>query len=495
MLLKLMTIILQEIKMEKNIKYFIFVTLLPIIGIFVIFIYSFLYIANEIEFTQKEILGLKGINSVQSVILEIESARGNLSEFKANDLNKKIKLLKENIESSAEVYKNSESYIKKLDDIEQDKLKNKTFDEITEIIEQNIKFLQQISYDSNLILDPEHKTYTIMNLIVNVFPDLLECNNKMISNSFSKNINIETFSSKIDELIGMIKFNLDQLCIDNRSQDCSEKKAFEELLKGERSILVLVKKGEKDSALLSQRLNSNINVAKKLYFKNSILLKTLLEKRINEKYNIQFWIVVLAILSIIFILYTNLLFYNKNKEFINKIKELSIKDSMTDLYNRRYFETIFIKELNRTKRYEHDFIFIIIDIDYFKQYNDTYGHQAGDEVIKKISSALQRIFKRSTDIVFRLGGEEFGIICVDVEEKDILSLSERLRSFIHHLKIEHKKSDVCDVVTVSGGLSVIKPYYKYSKDQIYKFTDDALYEAKSSGRDKIVQFDYDNIAN
>jgi diguanylate cyclase (GGDEF)-like protein/PAS domain S-box-containing protein len=170
-----------------------------------------------------------------------------------------------------------------------------------------------------------------------------------------------------------------------------------------------------------------------------------------------------------------------------RISELSITDFLTNLYNRRHFSTIFDLELKRAKRDNKDFILMILDIDFFKQYNDTYGHDGGDEVLKKVSTALKSTLKRSHDFLFRLGGEEFGIITSDIDYLGIVELSNKLIQSVIDLKIEHKTSSVKDCVTISIGTQIIKTTFKNLDETIiFKLADNALYEAKQQGRNRAV---------
>ena len=168
-----------------------------------------------------------------------------------------------------------------------------------------------------------------------------------------------------------------------------------------------------------------------------------------------------------------------------KIAELSITDFLTKLYNRRHFSKVFTSELNRAKRDKKIFILMILDIDYFKQYNDTYGHDAGDLTLQNISNSLKSSLKRSQDFVFRLGGEEFGIITSDINIKNVDILSNKILQTVRKLNIEHKSSKINDIVTISIGIKIVNANDTLSEAEIYKLADDALYKAKDLGRDQV----------
>ncbi len=171
-----------------------------------------------------------------------------------------------------------------------------------------------------------------------------------------------------------------------------------------------------------------------------------------------------------------------------RIEEIAITDALTKLYNRGHFNNIFKREINRTKRDKKYFSFLIIDIDHFKQYNDTYGHQAGDDVLIKFAKSLKTSISRASDFAFRLGGEEFGMIFSDLNEEDSLEFASIVKENIEKLEIEHSKNSASKFITASMGLVVQNAKEIKSDDEIYKLADEALYEAKESGRNKVILY-------
>ena len=173
-------------------------------------------------------------------------------------------------------------------------------------------------------------------------------------------------------------------------------------------------------------------------------------------------------------------------ENIKILHECSIKDALTKLYNRRYLHEIFDKEFKRAQRHHYSFCFFILDIDFFKQYNDVHGHQKGDVALCMVAEKLQSHMRRSDDVVFRLGGEEFCGICVDGDASKIQAQLKVLLHAIESLEIEHKASSVSKVLTVSMGVKQINSFEGYDFDRLYKEADEALYKAKEKGRNKII---------
>lgn len=166
------------------------------------------------------------------------------------------------------------------------------------------------------------------------------------------------------------------------------------------------------------------------------------------------------------------------------IEKLSITDELTTLYNRRYFNIKFEDEIKRAKRDKKTICIIILDIDYFKQYNDTYGHQKGDYVLFEVSKVLKVKTNRASDFAFRVGGEEF-VIIASIEEDKILQFVSSIKEGIENLKIEHIGNKASKYVTASFGVVCIKDTNTLTFHELYKKADDNLYEAKKAGRNSI----------
>lgn len=223
------------------------------------------------------------------------------------------------------------------------------------------------------------------------------------------------------------------------------------------------------------------------------LWKTLLEGKTwkgeikNKKKNGDaYW--VYATISPEFDQFDNIVGYSAIRQDITEkkhIEYLAITDSLTKLYNRRYFDTMLERELKNSHRHHYNLSLILLDIDYFKQYNDTYGHPEGDNALVKVAACIKNTFKRPDDYVFRVGGEEFAIL-FNVEEKiDSLLLAESLLINLKKENIKHKNSKVSDLLTVSIGLSYIENGTDTNTKALYKITDNILYQAKRSGRNQI----------
>lgn len=171
------------------------------------------------------------------------------------------------------------------------------------------------------------------------------------------------------------------------------------------------------------------------------------------------------------------------------IEQISLTDGLTQIYNRRHFDNVFPKMLKRNKRDKSYISFLIMDVDHFKQYNDTYGHQMGDTVLISIAKSLKESLKREDDLCFRLGGEEFGAVYYSDNQNEAFRYANEIRTNIENLKIVHAKNSASQYVTASMGLICLKPDEIKSEEIIYKEADELLYKAKESGRNRVVMKD------
>jgi diguanylate cyclase (GGDEF)-like protein len=165
---------------------------------------------------------------------------------------------------------------------------------------------------------------------------------------------------------------------------------------------------------------------------------------------------------------------------------MAIKDSMTRLYIKKYFRERFEEEWNRSIRMHHPLSLVIFDIDHFKSINDTYGHQAGDRVIKEIAGVINRNC-RSIDIPCRYGGEEFTVILPETVREDATVFIERIRKLVESLRIEYEGSTIS--VTISCGFATLPDLSPGDYNEMVEMADAALYYSKKNGRNKVSFFD------
>ena len=168
-----------------------------------------------------------------------------------------------------------------------------------------------------------------------------------------------------------------------------------------------------------------------------------------------------------------------------ELKRLSSMDGLTGLANRRQFDQTLEREWQRAVRTELPLSLLFADIDYFKRYNDSYGHQAGDDCLKRIAGSLQKTVHRPADLVSRYGGEEFVMILPDTTSEGALAVAEKMLKNIDNLRIPHKNSDSADHVTLSIGVATLCPQEDSSTDELVEAADKMLYRAKENGRNCI----------
>lgn len=236
------------------------------------------------------------------------------------------------------------------------------------------------------------------------------------------------------------------------------------------------------------------NIVKKIEFLIDYETKTAFKQRklFVEEYKkmkdyLFFNILLLLILTfamLAYIIYQVVKKDNQLRVLNTKYKIDSITDSMTKLYNRKYFDTIFDNMPFIANANNWECAFIMFDIDFFKQYNDTYGHDLGDETLKKVANVLKEYFNNKYEFVFRLGGEEFGVVLFDIDIDILESCLKEINKKIVDLKIEHKTSEVLDFVTISIGAIMYRPNTYISANKLYKRADDCLYKSKHNGRNQ-----------
>jgi len=169
-----------------------------------------------------------------------------------------------------------------------------------------------------------------------------------------------------------------------------------------------------------------------------------------------------------------------------ELQKLSATDALTKLCNRRKLDEVLDHEWRRCHREQVPLSFILIDIDYFKRYNDRYGHPEGDECLRRVAEALATTLRRPGDVVARYGGEEFAVVLPRTTLEGALRVAEALRKAVEELRIEHAGSEAADHVTLSVGVGSTEPLIDGTTvSDLVATADAALYEAKRSGRNRV----------
>ncbi len=176
---------------------------------------------------------------------------------------------------------------------------------------------------------------------------------------------------------------------------------------------------------------------------------------------------------------------NKAEGLADVLSMLSVKDALTGITNRRGFDEYLANAWNRAIRNRSSISLIMCDVDFFKSYNDYYGHVPGDDVLKRIATAIDNRARRGNDLVARYGGEEFAIILPDAKIDQGYIIAEQIRLTVKELVIPHEKSDIDEHVTISLGVASVIPNMDMHSPSLIEQADQALYSAKESGRNRV----------
>ena len=174
-----------------------------------------------------------------------------------------------------------------------------------------------------------------------------------------------------------------------------------------------------------------------------------------------------------------------------KLQELATMDGLTRIANRRRFDDQLAQEWRRLGREGGSLSLIMCDIDHFKLYNDTYGHQAGDDCLRTVARAISDTARRPADLAARYGGEEFAVILPNTGGEGAMQVAREIRQEVRRLKLAHRSSPVAPCVTLSLGVATAVPDPKMPPERLVAWADKALYEAKEQGRDRVIARDID----
>ncbi|MGB3725827.1 MAG: GGDEF domain-containing protein [Glaciecola sp.] len=185
----------------------------------------------------------------------------------------------------------------------------------------------------------------------------------------------------------------------------------------------------------------------------------------------------------------------KRKQIEKQLQDISRRDSLTGLFNRRYFDEMLEIEIGRAYRNHTPLCLLMFDIDCFKEYNDEYGHVAGDNCLIDVSNIVEKIAYRKGDLVARYGGEEFAIILPNIDLNGAVAFANKLQQAVQKKRIPHLSSKLTTLkcVTISVGVTNLTPFTKMQASQFIEAADSALYEAKRQGRNRVHHFENNGI--
>jgi diguanylate cyclase (GGDEF)-like protein len=192
-----------------------------------------------------------------------------------------------------------------------------------------------------------------------------------------------------------------------------------------------------------------------------------------------------AITASISLKFENLKLVEELRRANEVLRQSSARDGLTGLANRTRFEEFMDREWRRALRERTPVSLIMLDIDHFKPYNDNYGHQEGDECLKKVAAVIAETIKRPADLAARYGGEEFMAVLPDTDMHGALEIAEQLRISVELLRVPHAHSSAANIVTVSIGVASLSPVHGMDHSSLIKLADTALYAAKRDGRNRV----------
>ncbi|MBA57312.1 MAG: hypothetical protein CMK89_22925 [Pseudomonadales bacterium] len=183
-----------------------------------------------------------------------------------------------------------------------------------------------------------------------------------------------------------------------------------------------------------------------------------------------------------------LLIHRKNqqlKKLNARLKDLAEVDPLTGIANRRSFDQVLDEEWRRARRRGYSLAMLMCDIDYFKSYNDSFGHQQGDRCIKQVAQSMKQMVRRPGDLVARYGGEEFAVILPALDQEEAANIARVICQGVRDLRMPHPVSPINDNVTISVGVAAVVPDESMGAADLVGLADEALYHAKKSGRNRI----------
>jgi diguanylate cyclase (GGDEF)-like protein len=372
------------------------------------------------------------------------------------------------------------------------------FEAHTRLIRQLLQLSRRVSVSSKLNLDPEEESYFLIEIMTNQLPDLMEAAGRLRGRG-SRLLATGDWGWReeilLREQLAILVSHLERL---------EDKIALTRAINPQVSAVLLP---AKDDGELSRFVAMNKQIIQSRsplpgaeeyfaagsaaiegYYGPLAQMRTTLTDLLTERQDRLEWLKAIAILgtmtAVLLLLAFSTAFYRRNRNAFRRIEELAVTDMLTGLYNRRFMGLVIDQELQRAKREGKSFTLVVLDIDYFKLYNDLLGHQAGDEVLRLVAAGMKSCLQRPGDFLFRIGGEEFCFFFAGQDPEDAEAMAEKVRQTVEELNIGHPGSKVSPVVTISAGGAYLPVVTKAAFDPIMKMADDALYEAKKAGRNR-----------
>jgi diguanylate cyclase (GGDEF)-like protein len=372
------------------------------------------------------------------------------------------------------------------------------FEAHTSLIQKMLRLSRMVSVSSRLILDPEEETYFLIEIMANQLPDLIEAAGRLRARG-SRLLAAGEWGWRqevlLREHLAMLAANLERLEqkialireLDPKMGDLllpvQNNKALDEFM-------VLATEVIHDPSFLPEPVvyfdagSAAIDSYYEPLAAMRAVLTNLLMARQERLGQLKLFTILGTLMAVLLLILFSTAFYRQNRNAFRRIEELAVTDMLTGLHNRRFLGLVIDQELQRAKREGKSFTLGVLDIDYFKLYNDTSGHQAGDEVLRLVAESMKSSLQRAGDFLFRVGGEEFCFFFAGLAQDEAAGRAEKVREAVENMGISHPASKVSPVVTISLGGVYMRVVTDAAFDPIMKMADDALYEAKKAGRNR-----------
>ncbi len=479
-------------------------------------------IYKQYLFTQKEIVGsqvvhhlfhgltyLQNIRGLSHIISQVDTSNLNaqqqylMKEFKNHFNAPQWKKLSHELVIEKEVA----SIILEVNHLYETKnntlSKSEIFESSTAIIEKINSVILMVADRSNLILDPELDTYYMMEIAVKQIPDLCEAiaiirglGSGMIAYGKTTTKEREFLEEKISIMQNQLKkFERIKSIIRKATATSKTELSFNDNESKLNQILAsffqTCKSLQEDKCNLSaedffQLGSEAIAISAETFNINIDMLERRLSQRLTNQLLLMFSTLMVTVLTLAIIFYFSQSFYRIQQNSNRELERISITDPLTSIPNRRYLGIIFDNEIQRAHREGKGAAFGLLDIDFFKRFNDTYGHHEGDLSLQKVVGALRSSLQRAGDFYFRFGGEEFCFFCSAKSLQEAKINGERIRAAVEQLKIEHCENTASHVLTISLGVAFLPKATTEYLDYMIKQADALLYEAKDKGRNKCI---------
>ena len=370
----------------------------------------------------------------------------------------------------------------------------------TELINNTNTLILYVADKSGLILDPVLDTYYLMDITVTQIPQLTESIAQI--RGYGSMMLAKRSIDEIDRHILLQQIAITNNLIERllRSKEVIEKTSP--------SILPLINielaaynnevtsfldncntypcplEAEISAKEFFDETTSIITGFQEIFHESSSLLREKLTQRMETQFSQLITTLVASMFTVFIISLIALYYYRQQMNAYQRIEKISLTDPLTLIPNRRSLPKIFNREINRAKRDHKGFVFGVLDVDWFKQYNDHYGHQMGDVALQEVARSLAMSLRRAGDFYFRYGGEEFCFLFSTTSETDPATISENIIQSIQDKKIIHKSSPSYGVITASIGMAHVIHVNDESIDTMIKQADIMLYKAKDNGRNR-----------